>query len=936
MTRKEFETRFNLALHIGNGTIWEWDIQTNKISFGPRFHALLGYQQGELPTDIYELHRIIHTDDQLKVRNTIVQHLKGNTDLYEHETRFLKKSGEILWILERGKVIKKDAMGKALQMIGIGTDITEYKLREEATRLQSEIISHMTEGIVLIRVNDGTMVYTNRSFEKMFEYDAGTLLGKHISILKAPGGRSFEEITQEIVEALTKHNIWKGEIKKIRKDGTTFWGLATLTSYKHPQHGKVWLTIQTDISIRKEAEATLRDSEEQFRAIFEQSSDSILLIDPDNGKILAFNQQMHQNLGYTRTEFEKLSIPDFEAMESKEEVRKHIVQIQEKKWDIFQTQHRTKSGAIRDVEVTIRIIHVKNKEYFFAAIHDITDQKLAEKQQRLASTVFESATEAIMVTDSEVNIIAVNPAFTEITGYALHEVQGKNPQFLKSGKHDDSTYKKMWDIVEETGHWQGELWDRRKNGDIFPIWLSITAIKDQKGEPLYYTSLFSDITERIASEEKLHAQAYYDSLTNLPNQRLMKDRLSQALNQAKRTEKKVGILFIDLDHFKSVNDTLGHLAGDHILKEAGKRLLASVRDADTVARSGGDEFQIILPNTGGKEEVSLVAKKIIKEMSLPFMAENRQVFLGASIGITIFPDDGDQATFLLKNADMAMYKAKFLGRNSYHFFDQNMEKLAKGRAVLGWDLKKAVTQNELSIFYQPIIHLETLKTVALEALVRWHHPDQGLLLPEKFIPVAEESGTIGEIGQMVLERACQQMYEWQKTYGLKASLSVNMSSRQFILIDFLHPIKNALENSGLSPESLTIECTESLTLDPVEKAAEKLNKLKALGVHIAIDDFGTGYSSLSYLSRFPIDQLKIDKSFIQNVHSSPQKQHLVEAIIRMGESLKTKVIAEGIEQQEDLDLLLNYGCHSGQGYYFSKPLSAKNYEALLKKEKGLV
>ncbi|GEM_PF-7118459 len=560
---------------------------------------------------------------------------------------------------------------------------------------------------------------------------------------------------------------------------------------------------------------------------------------------------------------------------------------------------------------------------------EVVSRRALEARLNLSRAVFDNAREGIVITDARRKIISVNPAFTSITGYTLDDVRGEDPNILKSGRHDDAFYAMIWESIDKNKHWQGEIWDKKKSGAIHAKWLSITAIEDQAGNVQQYIGLFSDITERKTSEKRLHFQAYYDALTGLPNRRLLKDRLSQALNQAKRTETKVGLLFVDLDHFKHVNDTLGHLVGDTVLKKVTQRLCASVREADTVSRSGGDEFQIVLPNIASQKEALFVAKKIIEQISDPFQIKGREVFLGISIGITLAPDDGMETDTLLRNADMAMYKAKSLNRNTYYFFSEHMEKIAKQRAILEWDLRRALSNRELLIFYQPIIDLHTLKTVAVEALLRWQHPEQGLLLPKQFIPIAEETGLIRDIGTFVLQTACRQMCTWHRHGKIKTALSVNMSSHQFLFNDFMAPITEALETSGLPPELLIIEVTESLTLDPVEKVVHKLSQLKKIGIGLAIDDFGTGYSSLSYLARFPIDRLKIDKSFIQNIACNPQKTDIVEAIIRMGQSMKMEVIAEGIEKEEELNCVKALGCNAAQGFYFSKPLSVEGYDKVL-------
>lgn len=803
--RRALETRLNLALDAANGAVWDWNIKTGDVKFTPRWFNMIGYKAGELPARVGTWKKIICPEDLSSVRKTLTAHLKGQTDLYEHETRLCRKSGEILWTLDRGKIISRNDKGKALRMIGISTDITERKMKEETIQLQSEITANMAEGAFLCRADTGIIVYANPKCEAVFAYETGELIGKHFAVLNAPEKHPSETLTKDITASIKAYGLWRGEIQQVKKDETCFWGAYTVSSYHHAQYGRVWLVIHTDIS----------------------------------------------------------------------------------------------------------------------------DRKKAEEIQRLSSAVFDNAREGIMITDAKRKIVSINPAFTAITGYTLNDVQGKDPKILKSGRHDDTFYETMWHTINKNKHWQGELWDKKKNGEIHAKWLSITAIENQEGKVQQYIGLFSDITNRKSSEDQLHVQAYYDALTGLPNRRLLKDRLSQALSQANRTETKVGLLFVDLDHFKHVNDTLGHLVGDTILNKTAQRLLSSVRKADTVSRSGGDEFQIILPNISTPKEAMLVAKKIIEQISAPFQIKNREVFLGVSIGITVAPDDGIEAETLIRNADMAMYKAKSQKHNSYYFFSEHMEKTAKKRAVLEWDLRRALTNQELLIVYQPIMSLNTLKTVAVEALLRWRHPEQGLLLPDQFIPIAEETGLIREIGDFVLQTACRQMAIWHNRRNVNTTLSVNMSSHQFIFNDFMSPIAHALETSGLPAESLVIEVTESLTLDPVDQVVQKLSQLKKLGVGLAIDDFGTGYSSLSYLARFPIDRLKIDKSFIQDISCNPQKTDIVEAIIRMGQSMKMEVIAEGIEKEEELDRVKALGCNAAQGYYFSKPLSVEAYDKVL-------
>jgi len=564
--------------------------------------------------------------------------------------------------------------------------------------------------------------------------------------------------------------------------------------------------------------------------------------------------------------------------------------------------------------------------------HFIKKRRLIKEKLVLATRVFDHASDGIMIVDSDKKILSVNLTVSKTTKYSQEDLIGQTPRLLYSERHNDQFYKEMWDTIDTRGYWEGEIWNKKKNGEVYPAWQNIGAIKDHKGQVINYIVVFSDIKKQKKDESLLHFQAYHDPLTHLPNRMLFFERLTQHLKQLKRSNLKMALLFIDLNRFKRVNDTLGHSAGDTVLKDSAKRLLDSVREADTVARLGGDEFVVILPETDGEKTVSVVADKIIEQLSKPFLVDKHKFFLGASIGITIAPDDGDETSNLLKNADMAMYQSKLTGRNTYHFFSEQMEKLAKARTILERDLKRALEQEELIIHYQPVVDLHSRETISLEALVRWKHPKKGILLPGSFINLAEESDLINQIGEWVLRTACKQVKYWQDHHAYSGSVSVNIASRQIIFGDFQAVLIEALGESRLAPEFLTLEVTESLMLENKKDVINKLRSLKAEGVRIAIDDFGTGASSLSHLSQYPIDHLKIDGSFVHQVVSDHKKQSLVEAIIRMGQSLQIKVVAEGLETSEDLAFVSALGCNTGQGFYFSKPLSVKDYEKVLKKK----
>ena len=549
----------------------------------------------------------------------------------------------------------------------------------------------------------------------------------------------------------------------------------------------------------------------------------------------------------------------------------------------------------------------------------------ATKRLDLFSQVFENSGEAIVITDAERNIVAVNHAFTLMTGYDPAEVLWKNPKLLSSGRQTPEFYQNMWKSINETGQWQGEIWNRRKNGEIYPEWLSIGTVKDDQGKVVNYISIFNDITQRKESEQHIQFLAHYDSLTKLPNRALFGDRLMQALAAAKRSDEKVALLFLDLDRFKSINDSLGHLSGDQLLQSVAARLKSCVREVDTVCRQGGDEFMVLLPGIERAEDAAHVAMKIVTSMSEAHFVEDSNLIVTFSIGISIYPDDAGDSQAMIKNADAAMYHAKEKGRNNFQFFTPDMNAEASERLVLESDLRRAVQQGEFVLHYQPQTDNRSGKVVGIEALIRWMHPDRGMISPAKFIPIAEDCGLINAIGEWVLRTACIQNKKWQDEGVLKVPMAVNISALQFHQKDFRDTIAHALRDSGLEPGYLELELTESITVKDVETTVRLLNELKLMGVLISIDDFGTGYSSLSYLKRFPIDKLKIDQSFVRDITTDADDAAIVQTIISMGHGLRLKVIAEGVETAEQILFLKERQCDEIQGYYFSKPLPAEEF-----------
>jgi diguanylate cyclase (GGDEF)-like protein/PAS domain S-box-containing protein len=563
---------------------------------------------------------------------------------------------------------------------------------------------------------------------------------------------------------------------------------------------------------------------------------------------------------------------------------------------------------------------------------EIKNRQKVESELRLIATVFEQGTEGIVITDTNSVILKVNPAFTSITGYSKDEAIGQNTNILRSQKHDRMFYQTLWKSIQMDGKWQGEIWNRRKNGEVYPEWRIISSVFNQEGHLQYYISIFSDITNRKLSEDHIYRLAHYDVLTELPNRSLFQERLTQSITHAKRYQQIVGVLFLDLDGFKNINDSMGHVAGDQLLKIVAQRIKTCVREDDTLARLGGDEFTLILANLKSLEAASQIADKILNTFKKPFRLSNHEVFITTSIGISLFPDDGRDVDTLLKNADIAMYHVKDSGKNAYNYFTESMQTSAKERHKLENYLHHAIQRSEFSLVYQPRVDTITHRIISLEVLCRWQQPDIGFVPPDKFIPLAEETGLIIPIGLWVMETACRQYRQWQINNVAPEKISVNLSGRQFQDENLLTDILSILEKTGVSSHSLELELTESSLMENPEKCINILQHLKKEGIEIAVDDFGTAYSSLSYLKRFPVSVLKIDRSFICDIPEDKDDIAITRSIISLASHMNLTVVAEGVETKEQLNFLKQHNCSQIQGYYFSQPKSVEAIEEMLKRK----
>jgi diguanylate cyclase (GGDEF)-like protein/PAS domain S-box-containing protein len=568
------------------------------------------------------------------------------------------------------------------------------------------------------------------------------------------------------------------------------------------------------------------------------------------------------------------------------------------------------------------------------------DRVVAERTSELSATnarlkllaaALEAAANSITVTDAKGNIVWTNPAFSALYGYSAEEVMGKNCSLLRSDVQDARFYKEMWDVISSGRTWRGEIVNRRKDGALIPEEMTITPVESQPGTITHFIAIKQDISERKLAQQRVNYLAYYDALTGLPNRMLLREHLNTAVAAARRRGRGVALLFLDLDRFKIINDSLGHSFGDLLLRQVASRLKNEIRQEDTVARVGGDEFLILLNNVENFAEVEVIATRIVKSVMGEFVIQGRTVSVTCSLGISVFPEHGEDAEALIKNADMAMYSAKEQGSNTFCFFTDEMNMALMERLNLENGLRSAIDKGELFLVYQPQINIANGSVIGMEALIRWQSREWGLVMPDRFIRVAENSGLIVPIGEWVLRTACRQMKQWQDNGLLLAPIAVNVSAVQFRQEGFRELIKQVLDETGLDPQYLELELTESLLLSNEDVMFEVLNGLKSMGLKLAIDDFGTGYSSLSYLRQFPVTKLKIDRSFIREVELNLDDAAITAAIISMAKVLDLKVIAEGIENEAQLLFLMKHECDEGQGYFFSRPLNVQAVESFLRK-----
>lgn len=659
------------------------------------------------------------------------------------------------------------------------------------------------------------------------------------------------------------------------------------------------------------------------------SGDGIHIMD-ERGNIVQVSNSFCQMLGYSRHEMIGMNVTQWDSQVSQEELIKSIQGLSDKSITI-NSKHKRKDGMTYDAQILVTLIESKHKRWVYCSARNVSQDLIDQAKTKLAALVYEYSSDPILITDQYSTIVSINPAFSAMTGYEIEDIKGKSTNILNSGQQSDEFYRQLWQALSTDGEWNGEIIDRDKEGIVFSKWLSIRTVYDNYNIPYRRIAIFSDISDQKEAKQQIWYQANFDVLTGLSNRSMFMYRLEKELQSIERNESTVALMYLDLDHFKEINDTLGHDKGDILLQTAAKRLIGCVRKSDVVSRLGGDEFTIIIINIDSLESVNEIASKILHELSLPFYIENETLFISASIGITIAPSDGNTSEILLKNADQAMYAAKNDGRNRYHYFTPSMQESLSKRTLLIHEMREAITKEQFVVYYQPIMELSTGFIYKAEALVRWRKEDGTLVSPLDFITLAEETGLINDIGLLVFKQAVNQVKQWRETLHPKFQISVNKSPVQFRCETHTNSsLIETMSEFNVPNDAIIVEITEGILMENTPIIEHKLLELETKGISVALDDFGTGYSSLSYLKKFDIDYLKIDRAFVQNLETDRNDKILCEAIVAMAHKMEIQVIAEGVETIGQKEYLKSIGCDYIQGYLLSRPISVDDFEIFYK------
>ena len=903
---------------------WEASIADFTYSYvSPHAEELLGYPRAHWLIPGF-WRNIIHPADLTRTEAYCHRETRAKRD-HSVDYRVITADGRCLWVRDIVSLIEH---GHEPVLRGLMIDISEAKRTEEALQLSEQkfasVFQQCPDILVIARFSDGCLLEVNKAFEDQIGLSAAQVLGKTATELNIWG---IDDAGPDLLHRVQTTSIRNLEMSFRRSNGQAFTGLISAEPFQLDMVEAIVVVVR-DITQLKETQQQLQTSEEKFAKAFHASPDGLLLSRQRDGLLIEFNEGFSRLTGFTAaTSIDQTALELGIWVDLNE--RKHLLELMRRDGFVrdFICHIRRADGLIRLCELSSRPLPIGDEDCMLTIARDITERQLMQEKLQQAATVFESTAEGVLITDTRQNIIAVNRAFSEITGYSEAEALGQTPRLLASGLHDSAFYAAMWHQLTSHGHWQGEISNRRKSGELYPSWLTISAVRNRDNVVTHFVAVFADISSLKLAQARLDYQAHHDPLTGLPNRTLFENRLQAALNGHQQTGKQGAVLFLDLDRFKHINDSLGHPVGDLLLKGIALRLKEQLRDIDTVARLGGDEFIILLPGLQHEGDAEHLANKLLACFTPPFQAGEHEFFISASIGTSLYPQDGTDVATLVKNADAAMYRSKAKGRNRVECYTRDLTVQAKERVALEHELRRAIERNECSLYYQPKLCLKTHALIGAEALIRWHHPTFGDVPPEHFIPLAEENGMILQIGDWVLEQACRQLHAWQGTFDDFGPLSVNLAGAQLRHPNLLPRIEQLLHDYRLEPGCLQLEITENFIMSQAEEALDVLHELKRLGVQLAIDDFGTGYSSLSYLKRLPLDFLKIDQSFVRGLPDDPHDVAIVRAIIALGHSMQFTIIAEGVENPAQQAFLADEGCEQMQGYIVSLPLPPELFAA---------
>ncbi len=876
----------------------------------------------------------------------------GDQNKKSHVIQSLMTEGRVVFervhVARDGRKIPEEISASLIELQGrpmvlsIARDSSERQLSLQTLKDSQEhtqmLLDTMAEGMYGVDTR-GFCTFVNQSFLNLLGYErAEDLLGVHIHELihhSYPDGSPYPSAECQAYRAyIENHDCHADDEVFWRRDGTSF----PVEYWSHPlqRNGEIVGSVVTfqNISNRRQAEVKLQSVRQMLQHIIDTVPNFVFWKDRDS-RFLGCNEAFARLAGLQDPE-EIIGKDDYALVWSKfaEQYQRddaQVVSSGESRLNIIEPMG-TKDGAPGWVETSKVPLRDTRGQIIgvLGVFQDITERVHSEEKLCQAAKVFESTMEGVVITNTAGDIVAVNPAFSDITGYSEAEVLGKNPRIRQSGRHDKSFYQAMWASIQEHGNWRGEIWNRRKTGETYPEWLTINTVKDESGNIVNYVAVFTDISQMKRSEQELNYLAHHDPLTGLANRLLLDARLEYAIQHAHREGSSLAVLFLDLDRFKTINDSLGHPIGDQLLKSVAALLGTCVRGEDTVARLGGDEFVIVLEGVGDASITSEMAKKILLSLNKRYDLDGHAVYVSASIGISTYPEDGRDGTTLLKNADAAMYLAKEEGRNTFRFYSTKLTRKAHDRLNLESDLRRAIEKQEFILYFQPQVDVSSGDIVGAEALIRWQHPQFGIIPPLRFIPLAEETGLILHLGDWALSAACEQLSAWL-TSGLPPfTLAVNLSPRQFQHCDLIKQLRAVLDATGLPPWLLELEITEGAIMKRGQEAVATLHAVKDLGLKLAIDDFGTGYSSLAYLRRFPIDTLKIDQSFMRDIPRDTGAMEIAVTIISMAHNLRMQVLAEGVETQEQLAFLKRNSCNTYQGFLSSRPVTAETFVTLLR------